>query len=194
MSINRREFIRLGSAVALTTAFTGLGTSQVLASSAPVTSGHKFKLEWTKESLSICPYCAVGCGMVVNTSKKTGRAINLEGDPDHPVNRGALCAKGASSIQITENPDRPTKYLWRAPKSNKWEEKSWEWCKKRIARLIKDTRDNTFQLKDDKGREVNRTLAMGSMGSAALDNEECWAMQTFMRSLGLVYIEHQARI
>ena len=192
MNICRRKFLQLTGATAAATAFGGLGLNLVKPT---VARAQLLKLNWAKQTTSICCYCAVGCGLLVHTSKdNAGRAVNVEGDPDHPINEGSLCAKGASIWQLTENQDRITNVLYRAPHASKWEVKSWDWALGRIARLIKDTRDASFEVKNDKGQVVNRTLAMASAGSAALDNEECWAYQTFLRSLGLVFIEHQARI
>ena len=120
--------------------------------------------------------------------------MNVEGDPDHPINEGSLCAKGASIYGLAENPNRVTKVMYRAPGSAKWEEKPWDWALTRIAQLVKKTRDASFEEKNAKGQLVNRTLQIASVGSAALDNEECWIYQQMLRGLGLVYIEHQARI
>jgi formate dehydrogenase major subunit len=120
--------------------------------------------------------------------------IYTEGDADHPINQGSLCAKGASAYQIAQNDKRITKVLYRAPNSNKWQEKPWDWALKEIAKRVKKTRDATFVAKDDKGQVVNRCASIASVGSAALDNEECWVYQAMLRAMGLVYIEHQARI
>ena len=195
MEITRRNFVKLASAavasVAATPVFSGLGRASV---EPAMTRATKLDPKWSKQSTSICAFCSVGCGLLVNTSLKTRRAINIEGDPDHPINEGALCAKGAGTIQMTENPNRTLKCLHREPYGDTFVEKDWSWCKKRIARLIKDSRDKTFEEKNAKGQVVNRTRGIASLGSAAIDNEECLAMHSFMRSLGLVYIEHQARI
>ena len=195
MEISRRNFVKLASAavagIAATPIFSGLGRASVEPAMARAT---KLDPRWSKQSTSICAFCSVGCGLLVNTSLKTRRAINIEGDPDHPINEGALCAKGAATIQMTENPKRTLRCLHRKPYSDTFEEKDWSWCKKRIARLIKESRDRTFEEKNANGDVVNRTRGIASLGSAAIDNEECLAMHTFMRSLGLVYIEHQARI
>ena len=195
MEITRRSFVKLASVAAASLAaapvFSGLGRASV----APAQNQAKtLDPKWSKQTTSICAFCAVGCGLLVNTSLETKRAINVEGDPDHPINEGALCAKGAATIQMTENPNRTTKCLHREPFSDKFVEKDWDWCKKRIARLIKDSRDKSFEEKNAAGQVVNRTMGIASLGSAALDNEECYAMHCFMRSLGLVYVEHQARI
>lgn len=190
MKICRRDFLKFSAVAATATAFTGLGFDLKPA----VAHAEIRKLRWTKQSTSICCYCAVGCGLIVHTSENTNRAVNVEGDPDHPINEGSLCAKGASVFQLCENADRVLQPLYRAPYSDKWEVKSWDWMLETIAARIKKTRDETFSLKNAKGQTVNRCDGIASVGSAALDNEECWVYQSFLRTLGLVYIEHQARI
>lgn len=152
----------------------------------------QLKIKYAKESPTICPYCAVGCGQIVSASK--GKVINVEGDPDHPINEGALCSKGAALYQLANNERRLTHVLYRAPYTDKWQKKSWRWALNEIAKKIKSTRDATFVTKNAKGQVVNRADGLASVGSAAMDNEECWLYQKFLRSLGLVYIEHQARI
>ncbi len=191
MNFDRRNFLKLAGIAGAATAFGGLGFNLTPA----VARAQELKIKWAKQTTSVCPYCAVGCGLIVHTAKDgDARAINVEGDPDHPVNEGALCAKGASVWQLGENKERVLEPWYRAPHSEKWEVKSWDWMLDTIAKRVKDTRDESFELKNAKGQVVNRTLAIGSAGSAAMDNEECWLYQTFLRSLGLVYIEHQARI
>ena len=120
--------------------------------------------------------------------------VGIEGDPDHVINRGSLCAKGASLVQLTENENRVTEPMYRAAHSKSWQKVSWEWALTEIAGRVKATRDATFEKTNARGQVVNRTTAIASVGSAALDNEECWTYQALLRSLGLVYIEHQARI
>jgi len=120
--------------------------------------------------------------------------INAEGDPDHPISEGALCAKGASSYQIAVNDNRLKKVRYRAPYSTTWKEVSWEWALEKIAANIKKSRDASFMEKNAQGQVVNRTNGIASVGSAALDNEECWLYSKMLRALGLIYIEHQARI
>jgi formate dehydrogenase major subunit len=149
-------------------------------------------VKWTQETASICPYCAVGCGMIVGTTD--GKVVNIEGDPDHPISQGALCSKGSSLRQVVDNPDRLTKPLYRAPGSDRWEEKDWNWMLDQIAQRIKSTRDTNWIETDQDGKLVNRVEALAWLGGAALDNEECALSVKFARSLGLVYIEHQARI
>jgi len=134
----------------------------------------------------------VGCGIIVHT--REGKVINTEGDPDHPINQGALCPKGSSLYQLSDNTNRLIKPLYRAPNSQEWKEVTWDWALNKIAENIKRDRDASFQQKNEKGETVNRTDALASVGSAAMDNEECYIYQKFLRALGLVYIEHQARI
>jgi anaerobic selenocysteine-containing dehydrogenase len=140
---------------------------------------------------TVCPFCGVGCGQVVSTSG--GTVINIEGDPGHPISEGTLCSKGAAGIQVVNNPRRLQKVLYRAPRGTKWEEKTWDWALPRIAARVKETRDKTFKTTTD-GRVVNRTEAIACLGGSALDNEEAYLLVKLMRSLGLVYVEHQARL
>jgi formate dehydrogenase major subunit len=137
----------------------------------------------------------VGCGVIVYTSQKgDGRVIDIEGDPDHVINRGTLCSKGAALSQLSENKLRVTDPMYRAPYSKEWKTVSWDWALTEIAKRVKATRDAAFTRTNAKGQVVNHTTAIASVGSAAMDNEECWIYQALMRSLGLVYLEHQARI
>ncbi len=126
--------------------------------------------------------------MIVSSSN--GKVINIEGDPDHPINEGSLCSKGSALFQVANNEARLTKVKYRAPGSTYWEDKTWNWVIDRISRRIKQTRD--AELSD--GRKVNRINSIAALGGAALDNEECYLYSKFMRALGVVYIEHQARI
>ena len=191
MDVNRRQFMQISGATAAGLAVSGLGVDLK-----PVKAhAQMLKTSYAKENITICPYCAVGCGAIVHTSKKgDGRVINIEGDPDHVINRGSLCSKGAALAQLVENNERITSPMCRAPYSGKWEKVSWNWALSTIAQRVKDTRNTTFENKNSRGQVVNRTMGIASVGSAALDNEECWIYQALMRALGLVYIEHQARI
>jgi formate dehydrogenase major subunit len=185
MAVTRRGFLKISGAAALGG---GLG----LAGKIGPAHAQPPKILYTKETTTICPYCAVGCGIIVHT--RDGKVINTEGDPDHPINQGALCPKGSSLYQLSDNPNRLNKPLYRAPYAKEWKEVAWEWALDKIAENIKTARDASFMLKNEKGETVNRTDAIASVGSAAMDNEECYLYQKFLRSLGLVYIEHQARI
>lgn len=191
MDLTRREFIQITGAAAAGLAVSGLGFDL-----SPVKAhAQMLKTKYAKETTTICCYCAVGCGAIVHTSKKgDGRVINIEGDPDHVISRGSLCPKGAALSQLAENENRLTEPMYRAPNSKEWKQVSWDWALAEIANRVKKTRDATFTAKNDKGQMVNRTTGIASVGSAALDNEECWIYQALLRALGLVYIEHQARI
>ena len=191
MKVNRRQFLKISIGTAAGVMAIGLGMDLK-----PVKSyAQTLKIRYAKESTTICPYCAVGCSIIVHTSKGvSGKVINTEGDPDHPINEGALCSKGAALSQLINNKDRLVTPLYRKSYSHAWQKVSWDWALYRIALNIKKTRDATFIRKNSKGQSVNRTEAIASVGSAALDNEECWPLQAMMRALGLVYIEHQARI
>lgn len=191
MSLERREFLKLTAAAAAFTAFGGLGLDLTTVHAAAELT----KLKGSKQTTSVCCYCSVGCGLIVSTGLDgKGRAVNVEGDPDHPINEGSLCPKGASTWQLCENDKRITKVLYRAPNSDKWQVKSYDWALDEIAKRVKKVRDAAFQTKNAKGQEVNRLEAIASVGSAAMDNEECWIYQQMLRALGLTYIEHQARI
>jgi len=164
----------------------GISLKPVVAHAQPL------KIKYAKETTTICPYCAVGCGIIV--SSRNGKVINTEGDPDHPVNKGSLCSKGGSIYQLSVNKNRMDKVLYRAPYATEWKQVSWKWAIDRIAHNVKKSRDKSFEKRNKKGQVVNRTMGIASVGSAAMDNEECFIYQKFLRGLGLVYIEHQARI
>ncbi len=185
MEVTRRGFLKLSSAVA---AAGGLGISLK-----PVTAhAQPLKIQYAKETTTICPYCSVGCSIIV--SVRRGVVVNTEGDPDSPINRGSLCSKGGSIYQMAVNENRLGKPLYRAPFATEWKEVDWEWALEKIAHNVKESRDKSFKSKNDKGETVNSTDGIASVGSAAMDLEECFTYQKFLRGLGLVYIEHQARI
>jgi formate dehydrogenase major subunit len=189
MGITRRDFLKISGATATGAVIGGLGFDL-----SPIEAyAQELRIKGAKETTSICCFCSVGCGIIVHTDSK-GKVLNAEGDPDHPINEGALCAKGAASYQIAVNPNRLQRVRYRAPQSAAWKEVSWEWALNRIAANIKKSRDDSFTAANADGKTVNRTKGIASVGSAALDNEECWLYQKFLRALGLVYIEHQARI
>ena len=191
MQITRRDFMKISGATVGGLALGGLGFNMM-----PVKAhAQMLRIRWAKETTTICPYCAVGCGLIVHTARDgSGKVINTEGDPDHPINQGSLCAKGAALYQWITSEDRIKKPLYRAPYSDKWVEVSWNVALTEIAKRVKRSRDGSFTLKNAKGQVVNRTDGIAHVGSAALDNEECWMLQAIMRAMGLVYIEHQARI
>ncbi len=188
MLLTRREFLKT-SAVTAGVAITGMGFAlyPVEAHAAEL----RKNLEEATQTWTICPYCAVGCGFVVHSSG--GKVINIEGDSEHPINQGTACSKGSSLYQMANNENRLTTVRYRAAGATEWQELTWEEAIPMIAERIKTARDATFETTNAEGNTVNRTTGIGSLGSAALDNEECWLYQKFLRALGLVYIEHQAR-
>ncbi len=194
MELSRRDFFKVtGAGVGGVFLIKGLSSKSVYASSIRPHPLHKR----VGETVTICPYDASGCGFIV--AAENGNIVNLEGDSDHPINRGAACAKGGSLSQLRTvdgklNPRRLTKVKYRASGAKDWREVSWDWAIDQIARKIKGTRDSHWTVKDDKGLTVNRTDAIASLGGAAHDNEECYLLVKMLRTLGLVYVEHQARI
>lgn len=189
-SFSRRSFLRLSAAGTALAAFGGLKFSL-----APVAArAAELKTSQATLTTSVCCYCAVGCGLLVWTDPATKRSINIEGDPDHPVSRGNLCPKGGSIWQTIEEAERATDVLYRAPGALEWEKVSWDWAISRIAAKVKETRDASFEIQDAEGRPLNRTRAIANLGTAAVDNEEGWMLQAFLRGLGLVYIDSHARI
>ena len=201
MAVSRRDFMKIsGSTVLLGSLGISLEPAKVYAQG--------LRIKDANVTRTICPYCSVGCGILVHT--KDGKVVNTEGDPDHPISEGTLCSKGASLYQVINNPLRLTKPQYRAPGSAEFKEVEWDWALDEIAKRVKDTRDKTFKLTSkskvketqpdgtekevEKDFIVNRTDGIAHVGSAALDNEECYMLQKMLRSWGLVYIEHQARI
>lgn len=188
MNVTRRQFLKLSGAVAATLAVVELGFDDNLAKA----SSKKFKIAKLKPTPTICPYCAVGCGILVYSDGKD--VVYTEGDPDHPINEGSLCSKGTTVRQVYTSDRRMKKPMYRAPGSDKWEEKDWDWTLSKIAEKMKETRDRTF-ITNENGIVSNKTEAIACMGGAALDNEETYLLSKLMRAgMGLTYIEHQARI
>jgi formate dehydrogenase major subunit len=200
--VSRRDFLKISGAAFAASSVAGLyRPSTGFAAEASETPA--LRIKGATETTSICCFCSVGCGSI--SSVVNGELINFEGDPDHPVNQGGMCSKGVSQFNVVNvydpadgkmkpNPRRLTKPRYRAPGASEWEEVSWEWSIAEIAKRVKDLRDKTFEEKNANGVTVNRTSAIASLGGAALDNEENHVLSKFMRSLGLVYIEHQARL
>jgi len=201
MAVTRRDFLKIsGSSVLVGSLGINLDPARAYAQG--------LRIKNAKVTTTICPYCSVGCGIIVHTAD--GKVINTEGDPEHPINEGTLCSKGSSLSQIINNPLRVTKPQYRAAGATEFKEVEWDWALDEIAKRVKDTRDRTFKITSkskvkekaadgsettvEKDFVVNRTDGIAHVGSAALDNEECYMLQKMLRSWGLVYIEHQARI
>jgi anaerobic selenocysteine-containing dehydrogenase len=179
----RREFLK-----GLTTGTVAIGA---LSQSGCGPAIPPLKTRGATNTTTVCPFCGVGCGQVVST--RSDKVIHIEGDAGHPISEGTLCSKGASAIQVVNNSRRLQKVLYRAPGGKAWEAKSWDWALERIAARVKETRDKSFTT--DVGEvTVNRTEAIACLGGSALDNEEAYLLAKLMRALGLVYIEHQARL
>lgn len=140
----------------------------------------------------VCPYCAVGCGTLVH--ERNGAILDIEGDPESPINGGTLCPKGAAIYQYAINPRRLSKALYRRPRGTEWEEVDLEWAMDRIAERFIESRDAGFMMEDDDGREVRQTQSVAFLGGAALDNEENYLIKKFCIGTGLVFVENQARI
>ncbi len=151
------------------------------------------RIRGATSSVSVCPYCAVGCSQIVYT--KDGRIIDLEGNYESPINGGTLCPKGAATSGLLNSPYRLTTVKYRAPGSDHWEERPLDWAMERIAQLVKQTRDDTYEERDADGITVNRTLGIGHLGGATLDNEENFLIKKLWTAgLGIVAVENQARI
>lgn len=185
MALTRRGFLKSAGVASALGTF-GINMAPVEAYAKPL------RIQNAKETNTVCPYCSVGCGIIVHTVN--GKPVYTEGDANSPLNKGSLCSKGSAVLQLYTSKDRLKHPMYRAPGSTEWKKVSWEWTIHEIAKKVKKLRDETFTEKNDKGQTVNRTTAIASVGSAALDNEECYIYQKFLRAIGLVYIEHQARI
>ncbi|MDO5023243.1 MAG: molybdopterin-dependent oxidoreductase [Slackia piriformis] len=200
MDLTRRSFFKAtGAAFATSVAYQLASASPALAVEADKT----WKLVNTEEYTNICCYCAGGCGSLC--SVRDGELVNLEGDPDHPINQGGLCPKGASMFQlrniidpetheVVKNPDRVTKPMVRRPGASEWKEITWEEAIAEIARKVKDTRDTSFVETDETGLTVNYTPAIASLGGSQQNSEEEYLILKAMRSLGVVAVDNQARV
>jgi formate dehydrogenase major subunit len=159
----------------------------------PQTSAKTSRLRGATVTESVCPYCAVGCGQLIYT--KGGQIIDIEGNPESPINEGTLCPKGANAFQLAVNSHRVTQVLYRAPYSDHWETKSLDWALDQIAHRIKAARDADFTERDEQGRRLNAVRTIGTLGGATIDNEENYLIkQLFGGGLGVTSIENQARI
>jgi formate dehydrogenase major subunit len=206
MKLSRRQLIKLSGGTVAGLAAAGIvevgGTR-----SARARVPQDWKIRDTRQAAGICPYCAVGCGVIVHAREQTPgrkdwRIVNIEGNPDSPISGGTLCPKGAASFQLAVNDRRQTKVLYRAPGGTAWQEKSLDEAMQMVAERVKATRDATWQatvkVRDAGGNEVekraNRTMGIGTLGGATMDNEWNYIHAKLMRSLGVVYVENQARI
>ncbi len=193
MDVSRRTFLK-------TTIVGGAGVSAFGFSLAPIYAQTRgLKIDRTTETRSTCPYCSVSCGVIIHTigdkaKNVTPQVVHVEGDPDHPINRGTLCPKGASLEQDILNERRLLKPQVRRPGSDKWEDISWDDAFREIGQLVKKTRDETFVEKDEQGYTVNRCEGIAWTGGCTDTNELNYLAVKTMRSLGVCYFETQARV
>jgi formate dehydrogenase major subunit len=191
MAISRRDVLRLSLAGGGGTALGGLIGSGV--NLAPVVAqAQELRIAKARVTPSVCPFCSVGCALLVHTVD--GQIVNIEGDPRSPHNEGTLCPKGAATFQLHVNPNRPTKVLHRAPGAAEWEEWDLNRAMDRVAELVRKVRDETFIETLQNGKVVNATTSIFSLGGATLDIEFNHVHQKLMRGLGIIAIENQARI
>jgi formate dehydrogenase major subunit len=184
MKLTRRNFLKVSGATTGAALIGVFDVRKVLTRE----DGTTLRIKYARQTTTICPYCGCGCGFIVHASK--GKVINIEGDPDHPINRGSVCSKGAALYQVANNDARLKKVRYRASGSDHWENVTWDWAIERISYLAKKTRDEGFPA----GQTYNGIDTIAAIGGAALDNEECYLYSKLMRALGVRYIEHQARI
>src|SRR5512138_693829 len=195
MAFTRRQFIQLSASGIGTTSLAALGFSP----SRVLSDVRTFKLARTTETRNTCPYCSVGCGVILYTLGDRAKnvrpeVVHVEGDPEHPVNRGTLCPKGSALLDFVHSPGRLRFPEHRAPGSDKWERVSWDWALDRIARLMKDDRDKNFVQKNAAGVTVNRWTSTGFLAASAASNETGWITGKLIRAMGGLAIDNQARV
>ncbi|MBN8765377.1 MAG: hypothetical protein J0I76_03505 [Thiobacillus sp.] len=195
MQVTRRQFFRICAAGVGSSSLAALG----FAPGEALAEVRAFKLARTTETRNTCPYCSVGCGLLMyslgdNAKNTRGKIIHVEGDPDHPVNRGTLCPKGAGLLDFVNSPHRLQYPQYRAPGSREWTRISWDDAFSRIARLMKDDRDKHFIAKNDKGETVNRWLSTGFLAASASSNETGYLTYKVVRSMGILGFDNQARV
>jgi formate dehydrogenase major subunit len=193
MEISRRAFIQSAVAGGASLSAFGFDVGPAYA------QAKTLKIERTSETRSTCPYCSVSCGVIIHTlgdraKNAIPQVVHVEGDPDHPINRGTLCPKGASLQQEIANDRRLLAPQVRRPGSDRWEPIEWERALDEIARRVKKTRDETFVEKDARGRTVNRCEGFAWTGGCTDTNEFNYLVVKTMRSLGVCYLENQARV
>jgi formate dehydrogenase major subunit len=193
MQATRRDFLKFTTIGGAAAAVFGFDLKPALAQL------RVLKIARANETRSTCPYCAVGCGTIIYTigdraKNVTPQVVHVEGDPDHPTNRGTLCPKGASLEQDILNDRRLLKPQVRRPGGTQWEDISWDQALTEIAQKIKKTRDGSFIEKDTKGVTVNRTEAISWIGGCTDTNEFNFLVVKTMRALGVVHLENQARV
>jgi formate dehydrogenase major subunit len=193
VEVTRRQFLKAGAAGAGVLGASVLGFDVAQARQVQ----QHLRIEGATVSHTVCPYCAVGCAMLAYTKKAANgkvELLQLEGDPDSPVNEGRLCPKGATALQLAVSRRRVNSPLYRAPGATGWTTVSWDFALDKLAQNIKASRDRTFVTTDADGNLVNRTEGIAFAGGAAFSSEEGYFATKVMRGLGLVYLEQQARV
>lgn len=195
MPVTRRQFVKLAAGGLGATSLGALGFSPART----LAEVRTFKLAQANETRNTCPYCSVGCGVILyslgdRAKNARSEVFHIEGDPDHPVNRGTLCPKGASLVDFVRSPSRLTHVEYRPPGGARWETVTWDWALERIARLMKDDRDKNFVAQNAKGVTVNRWTTVGMLAASASSNETGYITHKFFRALGGVAFDNQARV
>ncbi len=195
MDMNRREFLRAGGALLAASSLTAMGFSPALV----LAEVRQFKLARTTETRNTCPYCSVGCGVILyglgdRAKNVTAEIIHIEGDPDHPVNRGTLCPKGAGLLDFVHSPNRLKHPEIREPGTNEWRRVSWDEAMSRLAALMKADRDANFIATNADGKVVNRWISTGMLCASASSNETGYLTHKAMRSMGMLVFDNQARV
>ena len=194
MDMNRRQFFRVSGAGLAASSLVALGFSPATA----LAETRNFKLARTTETRNTCPYCSVGCGIIMyslgdKAKNVVADIIHIEGDPDHPVNRGTLCPKGASLLDFVHSPDRLRFPEYRGPGETEWKRVSWDFALGRIARLMKDDRDQHFQQKAG-ALTVNRWTSVAFLAASASSNESGYITNKVIRAMGMTALDNQARV
>jgi formate dehydrogenase major subunit len=197
MELSRRQFLGTASAGVAGTALSAFGFGEI--ETAYAASIRPWKLLGTTETRNTCTYCSVACGIIMYAKGNLAKGekadiIHIEGDVDHPTNRGTLCPKGAALLDIVHAETRLKYPMVRKPGSNKFERVTWDYALDRIARLMKDDRDQNFIAKNDAGVTVNRWLSTGFLAASATTNETAWATYKVVRSAGMLVFDNQARV
>ena len=193
MELSRRDFLKTGAAGAVGISLLGFNLQPLYAQASAL------KISRTTETRSTCPYCSVSCGVIIHTigdraKNVTPQAIHVEGDPDHPINRGTLCPKGVSLLQDIVNERRLMKPQVRRPGADHWDDISWDQAIDEIATRTKALRDSTFIEQDASGKTVNRFESMAFVGGCTDTNEFNYLVVKSMRAMGVTYLENQARV
>ncbi len=195
VNMSRRQFFKVTGATLASSSLTLLG----VAPSPAMAEVRQYKLARMTETRNTCPYCSVACGVLLyslgdGSKNATAKVMHVEGDSDHPVNRGTLCPKGAGLLDFINSPNRLKYPEYRAPGSDKWQRISWDDALDRIAKLLKEDRDANFIQRNENGQVVNRWLTTGMLAASASSNEVAYVTHKVVRALGALGFDNQARV